>query len=89
MLIPMEQLIALQRITHLAPAHGGRSPSAELNIVLSNGSRVNLVCHGAALVLAREARMVAAFLDMPLLEIGPEDPSGMDPARTENPSTGA
>jgi len=64
--VRLRDVHALQLISE--HCHGGKSSysSHELNLVLSDGSRINVVDHGGGKAMVRDAQTLANFLGKPL-----------------------
>ena len=67
---PFDEIAALQLLSErCSSSKGGRFFSHELNLVLRDGSRVQVVDHGSAAALRREAAVLAEFLGgIPVLD---------------------
>jgi hypothetical protein len=63
---PLTDIRALQIIEERLSAKGGSFRSYELNLVLCDARRVNVLDHGDYAALRRDADTIAAFLDCPV-----------------------
>lgn len=67
--VPLDQIYALQIISEYCRSSGKNSSSYhsyELNLVLNDRTRVNVVDHGKYSALRTDAETLAAFLEVPL-----------------------
>jgi hypothetical protein len=62
----LDKVHALQLVSEYCQGNKSSFYSYELNLVMSSGQRINVVDHGSAEELRRDARTLAAFLDKPL-----------------------
>ncbi len=67
-LAELEEIHALQLISEVCSGSGdgGIHNSYELNLVLKNGKRINVVDHGKEIVLRQDAETISAFLEVPV-----------------------
>lgn len=65
-LVPLERVRALQLIAELVRGDKSSYWSYELNLVLGDGTRRNVVDHGSLATLREDARALAEFLAVPL-----------------------
>jgi len=67
--VPLDDIVALQILSEFCPMAKGESfRSYELNLVLTNHRRINVIDHGDPKQLRNDAEMLAGFLKVPLLE---------------------
>lgn len=64
--VRLESVHALQIIAEYMSGKGGGYYSYELNLVLKNGNRINIIDHGCRKKLAEDAEVLAEFLGIPL-----------------------
>lgn len=64
--VELEEIHALQLISELCRSDKSSYYSYELNLVLSDGRRINVVDHGNQEKLREDARILSAFLDAPV-----------------------
>ena len=62
----LEKIHALQLVSEYCQGNKSSFYSYELNLVLTNGKRINVVDHGNVDELRRDARTLAAFLEKPV-----------------------
>jgi len=62
----LEDIHALQLISEYCGGNDGSYYSYELNLVLENGKRINVVDHGNKNKLRKEANNLSAFLAKPV-----------------------
>lgn len=70
-LIALDDIVGLQIITERVRGNKSSYNSYELNLVLKDGERINVVDHGGAAKLRADARELGVFLDKPVWD-GPE-----------------
>lgn len=63
---PIDRIHALQIISERVSTDDGSYTSYELNLVLDDGARLNVVDHGNLDDLRRDARTLASFIDKPV-----------------------
>lgn len=63
---PLDEIHALQLISELCSSDDGSYYSYELNVVLTDGSRINVVDHGKLGLLQSDAATIAEFLEVPV-----------------------
>ena len=63
---PLDEIHALQLISELCSSDDGSYYSYELNVVLKDGRRINVVDHGKLGLLQGDAATVSEFLDVPV-----------------------
>jgi hypothetical protein len=64
--IRLDKIHALQLVSEYCRSNKSSFYSYELNLVLTSGKRINVVDHGSIDELRRDARTLAAFLDVPV-----------------------
>ena len=62
--VPLAEIYALQILKEYVQSDKGGYYSYEMNLVLADASRINVVDHGDVKRIRREAAMLAAVLDM-------------------------
>ena len=69
--IPLPSIVAIQLIGEHVKSDKGSYKSFELNLVLDDGSRKNVIDHGDLKSIIRDAEMLSAFLKVPIWHAGP------------------
>ncbi len=64
--IPLSKIIALQLIGEIVTGNDNSYSSFELNIVMDDGERFNVVDHGNLKSLIRDAEWLSEFLNLPI-----------------------
>lgn len=64
--VPLNKIHALQLIGEYYQSGRSSIHSYELNLVLNNGSRVNVIQHGVKLKLLSDAQLLSSFLAIPV-----------------------
>ena len=64
--VPLNEIIALQLIRKVVSGNKSSYNSYELNLVLKDNRRVNVIDHGAAKAIREDAATLARFLQLPL-----------------------
>ncbi|WP_417860565.1 hypothetical protein [Winogradskyella sediminis] len=68
--VPLPSIIALQIIGEHVSSDDGSYKSFELNLVLDDASRRNVVDHGNLKSIIKDAEMLSAFLNIPIWHAG-------------------
>ena len=71
--IPLKSISALQIIGEHVKRDKGSYKSFELNLVLSDGSRKNVVDHGNLKSIINDAEILSSFLNIPIWHAGSSD----------------
>ena len=71
--IPLKSISALQIIGEHVKSDKGSYKSFELNLVLSDGSRKNVVDHGNLKSIINDAEILSSFLNIPIWHAGSAD----------------
>ncbi|MFK7831660.1 MAG: hypothetical protein AB8B52_00155 [Winogradskyella sp.] len=64
--VPLTSIMAIQIIGELVRSDKGAYQSFELNLVLEDGTRKNVVDHGNLKSIISDAEMISTFLDIPI-----------------------
>lgn len=64
--VRLDEVYALQLISEYVRGNKSSYHSYELNLVLKNGERINVIDHGGRSAIQRDAQALAEFLDKPL-----------------------
>ena len=67
----LEEIHALQLVSENVSSDDGSFRSYELNLVLKNGKRINVVDHGNEIKLREDARTLARFIEKPVWDAIP------------------
>ncbi len=67
--VPLSEIYALQLIKEFVRSDKISYYSYELNLVLRNGTRVNIVDHGNGRILKEDAQQLSSFLGKPLWDV--------------------
>ncbi|TVR15890.1 MAG: hypothetical protein EA391_09345 [Balneolaceae bacterium] len=68
-LLPLSEIHALQLIKEFVRSDKSTYYSYELNLVLRDGTRVNVVDHGNGKILKQDAQQLSSFLGKPLWDV--------------------
>ncbi|WP_092447345.1 hypothetical protein [Winogradskyella sediminis] len=66
----MKSIVAIQIIGEYVQSDDGSYKSFELNLVLDDASRRNVVDHGNLKSIIKDAEMLSAFLNIPIWHAG-------------------
>ena len=68
-IVPLSEIHALQLIKEFVRSDKSSYYSYELNLVLRDGTRVNVVDHGNGKILKKDAQQLSSFLGKPLWDV--------------------